>query len=343
MKNIFIFSEETNNYPRNRAFLKILKRDYNVFFIDINRKRKLFKIIFSSSKNDYFLFIFGGQEPMFLFILLGILRKNIIYDFFVSMHDSLVFDRKQINRSSIKSIFYYLKDFIHLFFSKILIFDTESDANYFLNKFKIKKSRKTILILNVLIDLNYIESIKSLNYCDNLAPNKKKIVFYGKYIPLQGAEIIVKSAKILEKENIVFFMIGGGQTKKKCVDLSISLGLKNIFFIDFIPYEKLIGIIKGADICLGIFGGTDKAMRVIPNKILDYMACSKPVITGNNSELEKFFIDNDSIFYCKMIDEIDLAKKIKEIYNNDSLLNKVGNKSRKIVEKFDIKSNKLNL
>lgn len=343
MKKIFIFSKGLESYPRNKAFLKILERDYNVSLVDISRKKDFFRTIFFANKNDYFLFIFGGKISIFILIFLGIFGKNIVCDFFISKYDSFVFDRKLTNRFSIKSIFYYLEDFIYLFFSKVLIFDTKSDANYFLNKFKVKTSKKTILILNVLIDLDYIEAIKSLNDYDNLALNKKKIIFYGKYIPLQGVEIIVKSAKILEKENIVFFMIGDGQTKKKCVDLSVRLGLKNIFFIDSTSYEKLIGFIKGADICLGIFGGSDKAMRVIPNKILDYMACSKPVVTGKNSELEKFFIDNDSIFYCEMMNEIDLAKKITEIYRNDILLNRVGDKSRKIVEKFDIKLNKINL
>ncbi len=66
-----------------------------------------------------------------------------------------------------------------------------------------------------------------------------------------------------------FILIGNGQTRKKIDQLYQDLKLDNIIFIDRVDNSQIINYIKLSSFCLGIFGNTDKAKRVIANKVLE--------------------------------------------------------------------------
>jgi len=130
--------------------------------------------------------------------------------------------------------------------------------------------------------------------------NKRFLVlFWGKFIPLQGVSYIRAAAEILKGESDMEVRLIGGET--------------------YLPYEQLVPVIKTADICLGIFGDTDKAQRVIPNKVYEAFAMRKPVISGDSPAIHEMFLDHENIVLCKMADAEDLAKKILELKNDPAL------------------------
>ena len=99
-------------------------------------------------------------------------------------------------------------------------------------------------------------------------------------------------------------------------------------------YKDLIACIKKADLCLGIFGSTEKARRVVPNKVLDYLACGKLVVTGRNTALERCFKDGQDLIYCNMADSQDLAKKIEYICHNYDNIKHIENNAKSKIEDF---------
>jgi glycosyltransferase involved in cell wall biosynthesis len=92
--------------------------------------------------------------------------------------------------------------------------------------------------------------------------------------------------------------------------LAQDLFLKNVTFKDFVPLEELPNHINNADLCLGIFGTSDKAQRVIPHKILDYRACGKKVITERNPAILERFANDPDVILCEAGNAEDLAQKI---------------------------------
>lgn len=103
-----------------------------------------------------------------------------------------------------------------------------------------------------------------------------RILYHGAYLPLHGTEYIVEAARRTQDLNIHWDFLGWGAYKAATEEKA--QGIKNITFLEKVPYVDVPKVIRTADIVLGVFGTTEKASRVIGNKIYEAMACCRPVI-----------------------------------------------------------------
>lgn len=151
---------------------------------------------------------------------------------------------------------------------------------------------------------------------------KISVGFYGKYIPLQGVEYIVESAVYCP--DLSFTLIGNGQTYNEVLRLAEKLELKNIEFIERLPYQKLINKLSEFDILLGIFGDSKKAMSVIPNKVYDAAALGKPIITADSPAIREIFTNGEDIITCQAANAEDLAYHIVLLSKDKNLRQTLG-------------------
>ena len=62
--------------------------------------------------------------------------------------------------------------------------------------------------------------------------------------------------------------------------------------------------------CLGIFGTSGKAQRVIPNKVFDALAAARAVITGDTPAAREVLTHEDTAWLCAPGDPRALADSI---------------------------------
>ena len=74
-----------------------------------------------------------------------------------------------------------------------------------------------------------------------------------------------------------------------------------------------------ADVCLGVFGNTSKAKRVIPNKVFEGLAVKCPVITAETPAVQELLRNEKNVLFCKNADPKDLAEKILKLKDNKQL------------------------
>ncbi|MEK7615660.1 MAG: glycosyltransferase family 4 protein [Patescibacteria group bacterium] len=138
------------------------------------------------------------------------------------------------------------------------------------------------------------------------------ILFWGKMIPLQGVQYIRTAAELLKDQGDIEVRIIGDPP---------------------ISYQELMNIIPTADVCLGIFGDTDKAQRVIPNKVYEAIAAGKPVISGDTTAIRELFTDRENILLCNVADPKDLAAKIIELKEDRQLRENIAKNAHALYQK----------
>lgn len=326
-------------YTRNKLNIKGL-RENKVKVIECNtpqtpnKLKKYWALIkkHKQIKNDYDVMIvgFAGHAIMPLAWLLAKLNgKKLILDLFVSEYDSVILDRKQHPKNSLTAYKLWILDWVSAHLADICLLDADEHVSYFTKLFSMKKNKFRMLFPSCDENIFYPQEKQS-------NPDNKFIVHYhGSYSPIQGVSFIVQSAKFLENENIEFNIIGRLKNYKKEIELAKSLNIKNVNFIDIIPYKQLAMQMAKADLVLGMFGDTEKAMHCSAFKIIEGMAMKKPVVTGDTLALRELSpAGQENCFFCNMADSQDLADKILYVKNNPALTEKIAENGYKFCLKY---------
>src|SRR3989344_3579072 len=276
------------NYSRNRVLIKGLKKN-GVEIQELRRKPtrlSLVKLFFDYLRLrpsfDIMIVGFPGQEVMFLARFLT--RKPVIFDTFTSHYGGYILDRKKYSPNSIQAKYYKLIDRWSCKLADRCLLDTQEHINFFSERLGVPKDKFLKVFVGTDSDIFYPKVIPKDN-------DKFLIHFHGHFVPLQGAEYIVKAIGLLKNEDIIFQIIGRGQEYRKAKDIADQQNLNNIVWIDSVAYEDLPNYINKADICLGGFGDTEKTKHVSMNKLFEYMACGKPIITGDSPAGREFLKD----------------------------------------------------
>jgi glycosyltransferase involved in cell wall biosynthesis len=68
-----------------------------------------------------------------------------------------------------------------------------------------------------------------------------------------------------------------------------------------------------ADVCLGVFGTTPKAARVIPNKVFDGLSVERAVITADTPAIREALVPGRHLWTCPAGDPVALAETISRL------------------------------
>ena len=70
---------------------------------------------------------------------------------------------------------------------------------------------------------------------------------------------------------------------------------------------------------LGVFGATDKAQRVIPNKVFEAVCVKLPLVTGDTPAVRRLFTDGENALLVPVADPEAIAAAIRRLRGDPGL------------------------
>jgi len=312
-QNILFVSTKNKDYIRNQQEIRLLKNNaktyYEIVFSDSSYLKRVLKVYFACQKGIWkqvdVIYVGFAPQLLILFLKKWMKEKYVIIDFFISMYDTFVCDRKYFKEGSCIAKILHRIDKMTLDSCHHIIVDTNADRKYFAKEFHVPFHKMEVM---------YLEADSRIYDIRKYKEEKMFVLYFGSILPLQGVDVILEAVSILrERKDIVFIMIGP-LNDKDCPDIKKNT---NVIFYDWLPQEKLAEQIAKADLCIAGHFSKDigKAGRTIPGKAYIYEAMKKPMILGDNEANRELFQEDAMHFYVEMGNAGALADKIVAIKN----------------------------
>lgn len=205
----------------------------------------------------------------------------IIWDAFLSLYNTVVEDRRLLSTRNPVAKLLCAWEWLACRAADRVILDTRAHADYFAQTFSVPAAKMAAVFVGAEPDV--FPRIDEPCVTDP-API---VLFYGQFIPLHGIDTIIHAARIARNEPIDWVIIGGGQEEERIHALLDAEPLPRLKWIPWVKYAELSSWLSRAMICLGIFGDTDKAARVIPNKVFQILMSGKPLITRDSPAIRE--------------------------------------------------------
>jgi glycosyltransferase involved in cell wall biosynthesis/SAM-dependent methyltransferase len=159
-----------------------------------------------------------------------------------------------------------------------------------------------------------------------------RVVFFGLYTPLQGAPVIGAAISLLRhRDDIRFTMVGTGQdlatTRSAAGDTA-----DRVEWIDWVDADRLPEVVADHDVCLGIFGTSVKAQRVVPTKVYQGMAAGCAVVTADTPATVATL--GEVAVLVPSGDPPALAKALEELADDRAVLHDRQRRCRAAAERF---------
>ena len=241
-------------------------------------------------------------------------RIPVLFDPFISLYETIVEDRRRVPVWSCRAIGLWAEDAIALHSAHHVLFDTWAHAHWASRMFRFPRSRCHRVFLG---------ADEEMMKRSPLPPREDHldVLFYGSYSPLQGADVIIRAAEIVGswRKDVRFTLIGDGQDAEDVRRLARTLEVDNVRFLPRISKVRLAEEIARSHVCLGIFGTSGKASRVIPNKVFDAASVGRVIITADTPAVREAFVTQEEIIVVPTGDPRGLAMAIKELADSEAL------------------------
>ena len=279
-----------------------------------------------SPKPDYMFVGYSGHFDMFPAALLARLRGvPAVFDAFLSLYEAFVLDRPAIKPGSLKARLLFLVDKYSCRLADLALLDTDAHIEYFCSAFGLPREK-------------FLRSFVGTTRLPPPAPAPASetftVLYSGRYIPLHGVEYILRAAALLkDREDIIFRFDGAGEGLPAARALAAQLGLKRAEFVNSSTQEEISAAIAAAHVCLGVFGSTDKAARVIPNKVFEALALARPLITGGSPAAAELLTDGADCLLVPMASPEGIAGAVARLKDDPALRARLGGAGRELFER----------
>ena len=241
-------------------------------------------------------------------------RRLVVLVAFISLYDTTVGDRGTVRAGSFKAGLLRRIDRWAFLKADVVLVDTAAHAAHYAELLQVPAAK---------FMRSYVGQDEAhFRPAAGRAPKEKlDVLFFGTYVPLHGIDTILAAADLLRDEgDIVLTLVGNGQLYADMRRRAEEKALDNVRFVDqWMDADALEARIGAADICLGIFGTTAKAARVIPYKVFGALAMRKPLVTRDSPAVRELLCDGRDALLCSPGSAPELADALRRLRDDPAL------------------------
>lgn len=166
----------------------------------------------------------------------------------------------------------------------------------------------------------------------NLDRDKFYITYCGNIGLSQNLEMLIRTAKDLEKyKDIQFVLIGNGAYKDKLINTLKVENIHNVSLLPFQPYEEISHVFSLGDVSL-VISKPGTGNGCVPSKTWSIMSASRPVLANfDDCELREIIEKGESGIFTLAGDEEGFKNAILRLYNNRDVCTLYGRNGRKYI------------
>lgn len=202
-----------------------------------------------------------------------------------------------------------------------------------------KVSKKKIILFRNGVDavkFNPDVNCASLRSASNLK-NKKLLLFSGQISRIRGLDHLIQAMVevVKKKRDVRLLIIGEGDEKSRLVRLVRRLELDDyVLFVNKSPHDFMPAYICLADITIGPLEALPITVGTLPIKVIEYMACGKPVVACYDGASKDLVIDGYNGVLIRSGDVSELSSALIRLLKDAEFARNLGVNARKHVEKY---------
>ena len=248
---------------KNKILYKIFTLYQHVFYFYILLFKKP-NILFYLAMNDDFIWCLRLAKKLKIITIIDIytLREEIVVN-------SPKLSTRKLSKSRIKSVI--SADRFKVYSSNYLIHLSHNDKQFLNKKYPNYDARDFVLPLAIPYDRKFIHKVND-HSCIN-------IVWWGQLSKIHGIDYILSEFENLNEDSYKLHIFD--TLKSRVLSYQKINSNKNIFFYYHLNFENGLRewIFQNADIILGLFGDSQIARVVLPNKVIEGLQFNLPIIT----------------------------------------------------------------
>ena len=248
----------------------------------------------------------GQLNFLIAFPIAKLRRHKLTTDFYVGLHDTLVMDRRLVKRGGLLAKTLSALDQLTLRNSDKLIFASHSDRKRFSEEAGIPLAKSAVLL----------PSPPGFFKPPNSHKPTRDVIFVGEFSPLMGLDVVLDCIKMPSMKKFTFTIVGMGQDGPKMKQIG---AMENVSTLAWVDYEKLPEMYADHKLSLGIFGSSQKAKSVFPNKIMESLRVGVPCISASR-EISDHFRSEIGVELISAQSPNLLAERIEKLLVDDSYL-----------------------
>jgi len=182
------------------------------------------------------------------------------------------------------------------------------------------------------------EIFKRESYLNGYMKKRKcfVLVCHGTILKRYGFQTAIKAVSLLRNKisDLRLEIVGNGEYIEELVSLVNHLNLEDVVnFRGYLSLNEIPNLIMESDIGLVPIAKDNFTDLMLPNKLFEYIALGRAVISSNLMTIRTYF-NNDSILFFESNDEEDLARCIFQLYQNPPKRTSFVRSANKIYEKY---------